>query len=313
MPVNYLNTIIDTHCFDELVVNSTSDNKQLYIKLFQSALTFIKTKDYIWDDGFVDPSFIQWGIDWVNDHDDEYIESKLNEYVTHITRLMNDFDGYWFKQEIIDILEDEHYFAEYFAITAMVYAVNGLTDNNDKFLYLATRCESFMYFAEVAAKSLLRAEEQIDSRNKGLKKSKSKRSRKSPIALKIDHLASTIWQQLPELSSSAAAESIYSNLSWVLSSYQEYQCKAFYELGLSDEVSSDDDVNNHAIPHPDKDDVICIPTKLKSVDAIRKQITPLKPNTDRKNNSRDYIQQVQKILAPELTCSSPSCQCKNKF
>ena len=313
MPVNYLNIIIDTHCFDELVVNSTSDNKQLYVKLFQSALTYIKTKDYIWGDDFVDPTFIQWGIDWVNDHDDEYIESKLNEYVTHITRLMNDFDGYWFKQEIIDILEDEHYFAENFAISAMVYAINGLTDNNDKFLYLATRCESFMYFAEVAAKSLLRAEEQIDSRNKGLKKSRNKRSSKSPIALKIDHLASTIWQELPELSSSAAAESIYSNLSWVLSSYQEYQCEAFYELGLFDEVSSDGDVNTHAIPHPDHDDVICIPTKLKSVDAIRKQITPLKPATDRKNNSRDYIQQVQKILAPELTCSNNNCQCKNNF
>lgn len=313
MAVNYLNAIIDNHYFNELSANSSSDNKPLYVKLFQSALTFIKTKDYIWDDDFVDPTFIQWGIDWVTHHDDEYIESKLNEYVTHITRLMNDFDGYWFQQEIIDILEDDHYFAENFAITAMVYAVNGLTENNDRFLYLATRCESFMYFAEVAAKSLLRAEELVEKRDKGREKSRAKRSSKSPVVLKIDHLANSIWQELPELSSSATAESIYSNLSWVLNGYQEYQCEAFYELGLFDEKPSESDISTHSMLHPNNEDIICIPAKLKSVDAIRKQITPLKPDTTRKNNSRDYIQQVQKILASQLTCSNNSCQCKNKF
>ncbi|MGB1200750.1 MAG: hypothetical protein ACPG5R_04240 [Cognaticolwellia aestuarii] len=315
MKINYLKAIVDSGYFNALVKKSNHSDKELYLALFESALRYLKGIDYLYDNGFIDPTFIEWQIGWVLENEEILTESAFNHYVTNISNLVNDFDGYWHQQEIIDILEDEHYFAENLAITAMVYALHGMFSDDGKYLYLATKCESLIYFAAISAKSLLKAEELVQKRDEGLKKSKAKRTSKPVLDSKIDELAQAIWLEIPELSNSSVASNIYNGISNILTSYidSKTNCQAFYELGFYNEVLTTSEEAEEGIDHPKDFNLSCIPLKLKSADAIRKQVSSFKPSTARKNNSSDSIKRIKPILRDKLPCSNPKCECRNKF
>lgn len=315
MKINYLQAIIDTDYCDSLVNNSNSSNKALYLPLIKSALHYLKSVDYLYDGEFIDPTFIEWQIDWVLENEEVLTDNAFSNYVSNISNLVNDFDGYWFKQEIIDILEDEHYFPENLAITSMVYALQGLFSDDAKHLYLAAKCESLMHFAAIAAKSLLKAEDMIQKRDEGREKAKAKRGNQSVLDNKINELAKAIWLEIPELSKSSVASNIHKGISNILTSHlgDESKCQAFYELSFYDELLTTSEQAEGGIDHPENFNLYCIPLKLKSTDAIRKQISSLKPPVDRRNNSSDSIKKIKPILKEKLPCSNAKCKCRNNF
>lgn len=315
MKINYLQAIIEPDYFDSLVKEFNSSNNDLYLPIFQSALQFIKSKDYIYENEFIDPCFIEWGIMWVISHHDEFIECELDLYVVTLSKLIQDFEGYWFKQEVIDILEKDHFFPENFAITAMVYTIKGLYTNNYRYLSLASKCESLMHFAAIAAKSLLKAEDMVQKRDEGREKAKAKKGNQFLLDNKINELAKAIWLEIPKLSKSSVASNIHDGISNILTSHlgDESKCQAFYELGFYDAVLTNSEKAENGIEHPEDFNLYCIPLKLKSADAIRKQIKSLKPSTTRHNNSSDSIKKIKPILREKLPCSNLKCDCRNKF
>ena len=295
MEIDYLKAITNEDYFTSFVSNSSSVSKDTFIKLFKSALTFIKTKDYIFDDGFVDPEFIQWQIDWVLSANDSLVE-ELECYIDKITSLITKHDGYWFKEEMTNIFEGDHFFPENFAISSMVYCLNGLFIDDSKSLYLATRLESFIYFTDLVNNSLFRAEKFIDDRNVGLEKSKASRQHKTPIVKVIDELAQHLWEEEPKLSNVAVADGIHEKLSLILNAYREDKCTALNESGIYDKFSIGDEE--------------ALPTKLKSIYAIRKQIAPLRPSGKRANNMNQFNNQIKKLLTNKLACSNKECLCQ---
>ena len=49
---------------------------------------------------------------------------------------------------------------------------------------------------------------------------------------------------------------------------------------------------------------------LKSSDAIRKQITSLRPSGKRANNMKQFNNKIQQLLTNKLTCSNKQCLCQ---
>ncbi|MBL4627746.1 MAG: hypothetical protein JKY00_06860 [Roseicyclus sp.] len=295
MEIDYLTAITENNHFISLVNNSSSVNKDIFIKLFKSSLAFIKTKDYIFDDGFVDPEFIQWQIDWILSADESLIE-ELESYIDKITSLITKHDGYWFKKEMADVFEGDHFFPENFAISSMVYCLKGLCVDESRSLYLATRFESFIYFTDLVNNSLFRAEQIIGKRNAGLEKSKELRQHKTPIVKIINELAQHLWKEIPTLSSVAVADGINEKLSIILNAYREEKCTALDESGIYDKSRISDEET--------------LPVKLKSSDAIRKQIAPLRPSVKRANNMKQFTNQIKKLLTNKLACSNEQCLCQ---
>jgi hypothetical protein len=334
MEIDYLKAITNEEYFDVLANDTNAANKDIFIKLFKSSLAFIKTKDYIFNDGFVDPEFIQWQVDWILSLDDSLIE-ELESYIDKISSLVTKNEGYWFNEEMTDVFEGEHFFPENFAISSMVYCLNGLFVDESKSLYLATRFESFIYFTDLVNNSLFKAEYIVGKRKLGLAKSKAARQLKNPIVEKIDELAQYLWNEIPTLSSSVIAENIQPILLQVLNAYREYECQAFYEQNLYSKSRANDDflekvkkvvdgkevevklklpLESHrkiGMPHPSEVNVVCIPLKIKSIDAIRKQITPLRPKVKRVNNMKYYDNEIKKLLTNKLACSNKQCKCQN--
>lgn len=295
MEIDYLKAITNEEYFDVLANDTNAANKDIFIKLFKSSLAFIKTKDYIFDDDFVDPEFIQWQIEWIVSADESLIE-ELESYIDKITSLITKHDGYWFKQEMVDVFEGDHFFPENFAISSMVYCLKGLCIDDSKSLYLATRFEGFIYFTDLVNNSLFRAENIIDKRNAGLAKSKASRQYKTPIVKKINELAKHLWEEIPELSSVAVADGIHEKLSLILNVDREDKCTAFYDSGLYLKPSASDEE--------------VLPVKLKSSDAIRKQITSLRPSGKRANNMKQFNNKIKMLLTTKLTCSNKQCLCQ---
>ncbi len=295
MEVDYLKAITNEEYFDVLANDTNAANKTIFIKLFKSALTFIKTKDYIFDDDFIDPEFIQWQVDWVLSLDDSLIE-ELESYIDKLTGLITKNEGYWFNEEMTDVFEGEHFFPENFAISSMVYCLKGLCVNDSKSLYLATRFESFIYFTDLVNNSLFKAEYIVGKRKLGLEKSKASRQHKTPIVKIIDELAQHLWLEIPTLSSVAVADGINEKLSIILNAYREDKCTALDESGIYDKFSISDEET--------------LPVKLKSSDAIRKQISPLRPSVKRANNMKQFTNQIKTLLTNKLACSNEKCLCQ---
>lgn len=295
MEIDYLTAITEDNHFISLVNNSSSANKDTFIKLFKSSLAFIKTKDYIFDDGFVDPEFIQWQIEWILSADESLID-ELESYIDKITSLITKNEGYWFNEEMTDIFEGEHFFPENFAISSMVYCLEGLCVNDNKSLYLATRFESFIYFTDLVNNSLFKAEYIVGKRKLGLEKSKASRQHQTPIVKVIDELAQHLWEEVPKLSNVAVADGIHEKLSLILNAYREDKCTALEESGIYDKFSIGDEE--------------ALPIKLKSIYAIRKQIAPLRPSGKRVNNMKQFNNQIQQLLTNKLTCFNEQCLCQ---
>ena len=327
----YLQLITQEHKLESLIESSSVNAKMILSNIASGAIETLKSKDYLWDGVFLDKGVLEHLINMViasGAEGDNFLLTAIDEIKTRLYQ--NDHN--WLKKDIAEILDEGTVVAENFAMGAFIHSINGLMTDDPIELYKATQYESYIVFAEVSYASLSRSEQAEVSRKKGQASSKASRMKKSNIDNVVDETALKMWKVYPSLGVLPLAISIHGQLEETLNRFRISGCRAFYEHGLYEEqyasdelvgyqVINDRKLNYHSLPkeahrlyaieHPKDKHKVCIPAKLKTVNAIRLQVRKLKPLKTKIKIPVDKIDLEQK-LREALKCSDQNCNCNKK-
>lgn len=324
----YLALLIENKKLDSFIASSNSSAKSILSGIIKSALNALKSKDYLWDDVFLDKDVLVHLINMVITSEttgDNSFFAAIDEIKTRL----HQNDNNWLKKDIAAILDEGTVIAENFAMGAFVHSINGLMTDDPFELYKAAQYESYIVFAEVSFASLLRSEQAEVTRAQGRLRSKQIRTTKSNIESAIDKMALEIWKEYPTIGVLPLAIAIHGQLEETLNRFRINGCRAFYEHGLYEEQNASDELtgyqmlnnrkqNFHSLPeeshrlyaieHPEDKKKVCIPAQLKKADTIRQQIKVLKPpKTACKKpvNKKD----IEQKLIDAFKCSDQDCNC----